>query len=292
MSVVFEAQVRAGLDAIYQANPKLPKGIAGDKRIMETILRFTEGKEVVPSPELYSLALQYDAPLPDTVPTGPAHTYDQQFNASQAQQVATEQERANRAAWEQILERYGVASHEANYNVVKSYCQGVISLERFEFMVANLPKGTTLDWSDEKEKLLDEILDLLEDKYQRRMTTADLKSARMQMQYWTRQQLRARLTEVKDKQALAKKSVAQIQNDLAAHREQERKQQFGYTDSRGMMWPRLLTTFVPRGQVQAISTSQYLRELVRRRDPDATYEYRRMTRLYGDEQITRMTNAA
>jgi hypothetical protein len=91
---------------------------------------------------------------------------------------------------------------------------------------------------------------------------------------------------VKEKQRLAKMSAGQIRTEQA---EQKKEQQaFGYTDARGTIWPRLLTTIVLRGQVVAASTSQYLRSLVRGRDPENAYEFRRMVRLYGDEQINRM----
>ena len=279
----FEQEKERGLIAIYQKYfPGERRTIARDKQIMEVCNRFAQG-EVVPEPDLYSLALQYEESLPDTAPQGPAATYAAESGAQQSHQASDAQEQANRAAWEQILLKYAMASHDANYAMVRDYCGNNITLEKFEFLINNQPKGFNLDWTDEREQLLNEILDLLYDPYGRRMTTADLKSARLQMQYWSRAQLRARLAEVKDRQALAKKFVPQIQNDLRAIRKaQEVERPYpGFITLLSTMVPRFPVPAMGWNTVQAVNTKDLLDYYVKHDYP----EFKRIVGLAGSQQV-------
>lgn len=273
----YEQQVEQGLRSVYTKYPHLKRNQAQDKAIRDLCNRFAT-REVVPNADLYALAL-YDSQtfsgVIESAPKGPASTYAAESGAQQAHQATTAQEQANRAAWEQILLKYAIASHDGNYSMVRDYCGNAITVEKFEFLINNRPKGFQLDWTDEREQLLNDILDLLFDPYGRRMSTADLKNAKNQMLYWSRQRLRARLAEVQTKQAMAQKSAGQLRSDRAAVRkaaEVERPYP-GY--------PTLLSTIVPRGQIQAVSTKDYLQQIAKH----DLFEFKRFVRLYGSQQI-------
>ena len=139
------------------------------------------------------------------------------------EQVAAQQEleKRNRAAWREIISRYGVAGTDANYSIIRDYCGGEITVAKFDWFVKHPPKGISLDWSDEHDKLLDQIVALLRDPYGRRMTEFDLKTWRSRLAVMTTLELRDRLAELTDKQKMALRPVKEIKADLAEFRKQE-----------------------------------------------------------------------
>jgi hypothetical protein len=220
----------------------------------------------------------------------PVQNYETHLQRQQVAQEAAEKQARSDAAWEEILLAYPIASHTANKKMVLDFCGGEIALHKFEYLLKNKIKGFSLDWTDEREELLKQILDLLEDKFQRRMTEHDLKAEQTKMSHWTREQLRTRLAQVKTKQAMAKKSVGELHADLSAHREQEQESAYGWKGQ----YPRLLSTLVPKqavpemnwGTVAAIPTGAYFRYISKK-----DYEtFKKFCKLYSLEQVNYWLN--
>jgi hypothetical protein len=202
----------------------------------------------------------------------------------QAEQAAAAQQR-NDQVWRQIIDTYPIRDCEANRRMVEDYCGGTITMDKFSFLQQNPPRGYTLAWGEEWQKLLDEILSMLHDPFGRRMTEFDLKSAKMKMSFWTRAQLRARRDELALKQELNKKSVLELKADLRKAREVKRPFP-GY--------PTMLSTIVPRyavpelgwDTIHAVPTGDYVRYLSRH----DLFLFKKFVCLYSGDQVTYWLN--
>jgi len=148
-------------------------------------------------------------------------TIDYQNEVGRREEQATHnaQESVNRQAWSTILDHWDVSEYEANYTVVRDWCNGEITVEKFQALLETNPPGLTLDWKGTRNKIIQEIAGLLEDPTGRRMTALDLKKAVASMQYWPKARLRARLTELKFKQG---KTANDARALLVEHRRAER----------------------------------------------------------------------
>jgi len=113
-------------------------------------------------------------------------TIDYQNEVGRREEQATHnaQESVNRQAWSTILDHWDVSEYEANYTVVRDWCNGEITVEKFQALLETNPPGLTLDWKGTRNKIIQEIAGLLEDPTGRRMTALDLKKAVASMQYW------------------------------------------------------------------------------------------------------------
>src|SRR5262249_26371869 len=92
----------------------------------------------------------------------------------------------------------------------------------------------------------------------------------------SRSELMDRHNELVMKQSLAQRSAAQLKADLAA----TRKEQEGPRPYPG--YPTLLSTFVPRGEIQARNTREYLNQIAK----SDLATFKRMVQMYGSAQIT------
>jgi len=201
-----------------------------------------------------------------------------------AKMAAEELERNNRAIFQQILEKHELlASHEGNFRMLVEYAGGTLTLGAVEFLLGNPPQNFTLQFTDEREKWLDAICELLEDPRERRMTAWDLKQERARMSFWTRSQLKARYDNLVEKRRLSKLSAGELKAQLANQRQQEKaaNEWNGY--------PRLLSTIVPKypvpergwDTIRSVPTGDYIKHIARF---DAAL-LKNFCRLYSSEQI-------
>ena len=203
----------------------------------------------------------------------------------EAAQAATDQRRKNDIAWEQVLQTWPIAGHHANRSMVEDYCGGEITLAKVEFLLQNQPKGFQLDFSDDRQTLLDQIVELLTDPFGRTVPAATMQARINPYRVMNRAQLRAAIQQLTEAKANRAKSAPQIRAEMQAADEANRKANFGYTDKRGMQWPRILKTMVPPGQIQAVPSGQYIRDLGKSRDVNALYQFKRLIKIYGVDQI-------
>jgi hypothetical protein len=139
--------------------------------------------------------------------------------ASVAQQAAVEKE--NRAVFNQLCDYWNLNGTDANLNVIREFCNGQITVEKFQVMLETPGERESLDWTGTHERIISEISDLLYDPTGRRMNDFDLKQTVAKMKYWEKSKLRARLAELKFKQG---KSAQEARNLLADHRKVERNE--------------------------------------------------------------------
>jgi hypothetical protein len=196
-------------------------------------------------------------------------TYQEDLERREAEQTAQQLERMNREGWLQICAMYGIRPHEANYRAVKEYCHPLpVSVQGFRLMLDNPQAAATLDYSDDSKQIIREVLGLLRE--HGRYTQHDLKVEETKLRGKTKQQQRARLAEVRMKQAHAAKPVTQLKAELAEARKDHRRYP-GFAD--------LPAEIVPRGKVRAVRCdAKYIKSL----PPN---EIRRMANIYGWEQL-------
>ncbi len=201
-------------------------------------------------------------------------SYQSDAAVKNASDDAAARDPLNRAAFHELIARHGLlGSGEANYKLLVDYCQGELTVARAEFLLANPKPGFQLYFLDERDKWIEKILALLHDPSERRFTAHDSRMERVRMQYWSRMQLKQRHDELFVKQTLAQKSAAELKADLAAVRKADESPWPGY--------PRLLSTTVPRGYVQAIPTGQHLRWLAK----NDLFGFKKACSLYGVDQV-------
>jgi len=276
----------AGLQAIA-AKYNLPRNQAQDKLVIEKIANFLGHPNFNPTVELYALAIDNETLLEHpSEPSGPAYDYATASAAADQAKAAAEQDAKNRAVWErEILPRYDLLDHEANFQSVVDYCGGEMTLAKVAFLIANMPRGLKLQFGDERKSLLAQIRERLHDPYGRRMNDHDLETWMKKFAVMGRMELRAKLAEITERQETAAKPVGQIKDELATIRAKEAEAAAGFRDSRGALWPKLLPTIVLPGTVQAVSTSEYLKSLLRGRSAESTFALKRMVSKFGDQQI-------
>lgn len=124
---------------------------------------------------------------------------------------------ANRQMFSALCDHYALNDTEANFRLIREYSGGTITPETFKVML-EAGQGTDLDWSGTKEKLIEEIMDILSGLSERVMSEHDLKTAATKMIFWEKSKLRARLAELKFK---AGKSANDAKTLLVAHRAAE-----------------------------------------------------------------------
>lgn len=203
--------------------------------------------------------------------------YATDLNRAAQRTAAQEQKERNDAAWSEILDAYPISSCIANRVIVESYCNGDITVGKFEFLAQNPPPGLTLVWADEHGPLLDAICQRLYDPYGRRMNEHSLRVERVRMSYWSRAKLRAKLRELIARQDAAKRPVEELKSELKEYRRQEAEA----TSFNG--YPKLLDQIVPPGEVTAVPTGEFLRKI----SSTDLWLFKRYVRMYGAEQCNK-----
>jgi hypothetical protein len=209
----FEYRVRQGLNQVYAKYPKLRRGIAQDRLIIEECNRFAE-REVVPNPDLYALALENPPSYAVDEPKV-ALNYQSGRQQQDVQAAVAALDQRNREVWlRDILPRYDVKDWEANFQMAVEFANGDLTLTKFEYLLQNPPPNFKLTFGDERPELLAKIQERLYDPYGRRMSNADLKSQMLKYQYMNHMELREVLANIIDRQTTAAKPLSQIKSEI------------------------------------------------------------------------------
>lgn len=199
-------------------------------------------------------------------------SYTEDLKNREAEIAAVQRANDDQQAWLFILRQFPLVAHDANFKIVREYCDPEpVSVEGFRSLLNNAEFTQQLDWDQksERERLVHEIMLLLRN-HGPRMTSYDLTSEEKKLRYQTVQQLRNRLQEIQARQTAAGKTVPQLQADLKEARKDQRR----YPG-----FPNLPKEIVPEGQVKSvICDARYLRNL-------DSYMLRRYLQKYGDQQI-------
>ncbi len=190
---------------------------------------------------------------------------------SELERAASEDRAAkNAAVWREAITKYAFGSHQANYRVISDWCGGELSMVKIDWLVNHKPDGLTLDWTDERPKLIDAIL--VARQY------ANPEQERKRLGLLTRVQLIDRLAEMVNKEELSKFTAAEIRQALAESRKSNVPRYPGFEN--------LSRTIVPKGFVSAVSASEFLRHAARH--DIRAFEY--YVKRYGSQQVNDFLN--
>jgi hypothetical protein len=125
-------------------------------------------------------------------------------------------EQNNRAVWGTICDHWDCSDHQANYQAARDFCNGDLTIEKFQVMLDS-GQGADLEWKGTRDRILQEIAELLGGKGERH--SYDNARAIASMKFWPKAKLRARLAELKFRQG---KSASEAHALLDQHRAAER----------------------------------------------------------------------
>jgi hypothetical protein len=191
------------------------------------------------------------------------------YQAAQAAEAAADQKvqrnEVNARGWQQVLAKYPLRDTQANYQLLLQW-SNPITLEAFETLLRQKPAGFNLDMSS-REGIIEDIV------------------AHSHGDANTLRQLKARLTTYSLAQLRQKrhdiefKSQVHTKFDAEKFVASQRNTEVGW---RNTGYPKLGSTYVPPGQVQAVPTGQYLRDLAK----NDFWLFKRMVKLYSADQCT------
>jgi hypothetical protein len=141
-----------------------------------------------------------------------------------AEAVASAQlDKSNRDAWNTILDYWDLSPIESNLNLVRQFCNGEITVERFQEMLKTPGEAESLDWKGTRDRILQEIAEIYADSVvvdgRSRPTQLDVAAVIQRFRYETKPALRAKLAELKFRKG---KSASEARQLLDQHRAAER----------------------------------------------------------------------
>ena len=193
--------------------------------------------------------------------------YQNQLAEEQAKQEAARKENESRAAFDELCNLYPLRATEASYVLFKAWANP-LTFAAGEHLIKNKVPGFTPDFTT-REELIADLLEVYP-KLERR-------NWGIRMSTWSLRQLRQ---EKRDQQLRATlKTADQAKEYILGVR---KSTQTGYFDKNGIQWPRLLKTIVPKGEIQARDTREYLLWLAKN---DVWTFKNRFVKIYGNEQV-------
>ncbi len=190
------------------------------------------------------------------------------FENTQGEQQAVEskaqRDEVNARAWHSILAKFPLRDTQANFGVIADWSKpNAVTLEAFEELLRVSPKS--LDMSS-RDQIIDDIVQ------HSHGDTNELRQLRFRLSTYSLAQLRQKRRDIDFKQEVhtydaAKKFVASARNI-----------EIGW---RGTGYPKLASKIVPRGEVHAVPTGQYLRQLAK----TSLWDFKRMVKIYSSSQI-------
>lgn len=206
--------------------------------------------------------------------------YNTTVQAEVDQHAAEQRKAENDAAWNDILNSYAIRDIKGNRSIVESLCSGVITLEKFKYLVAHRPTEISgLVWADEK-TLKRELIDAIFERSSQ--NNAIPEHSKASMAGWSMRQLRARFDEIVRRQHFSTVPVDALKAAIVEQRAKEDASKW-YFDKNGARWPRLFSNIVPPGCSTSMSTAEYLRHVTR--TPAAGTILRDLVHKHGPEQV-------
>jgi hypothetical protein len=183
--------------------------------------------------------------------------------------AAQDQDEKNRAVFREALMKYSFASHIANYRILLDWCGAELTLNKIDHLLRTKPDGLSLDFQDEKPRLIDAILAARQ--------YPNVEQERRRLQLLTRVQLLDRLAEMTTKEELSKFTAVQLRERLAEGRKSNVPRYAGFPNC-----PRMI---VPEGFTTAVDAGEYFRHCALAKTPRDLFEFRKYVRFYGAEQV-------
>ena len=107
-------------------------------------------------------------------------TYEQKFRQQEAARKTAELDRKNRAVFGHILNKYYIREHEANYQMFLEFAGTLLTMDAADYLMKNRPEGFQVDMTS-RQALIEELVELLRDPAERRMTEHDLHTKTVQL---------------------------------------------------------------------------------------------------------------
>jgi hypothetical protein len=150
--------------------------------------------------------------------------YKNDLDEQERELARTQFENECQSGWTKILRLYPIRGHDANFAAVRDYCYPFpITVDGFRLMLENEREVKTLDLKDDTEETIQDIIHLLREhgKYtQHDLTNEEKRLLIVAKQPNGREQIKARLEDVTQKQRLARMSVGAIRQEQAANQPQ------------------------------------------------------------------------
>ncbi len=204
--------------------------------------------------------------------------YENQTASEQQQKEAVAQEQRNREVFFEVLCRYPLKDHTANFQLFVDWTgDNVLTLEKAEYLIKHRPSGFNLDTTT-REQIIQELAQELRDGCSTQtLSDYDWKQKVLRMQTWSLRQLREERRSMRLRRELTTAQAARNYLTEARGGEAENKYQ-GF--------PRLLKTIVPPGQIFAVDTRTFLLDLAK----NDIYAFKKYVRLYSEKQINDILN--
>ena len=197
-------------------------------------------------------------------------SYESKAAAEQQQKEAAQHETRNREVFDEVLARYPLKSHEANFRLfVDRAGDGILSIAKCEYLLKHRVAGFNPDVVT-REQLIDELAQELRDGCTTKtLSDYDFRQWRLRASTWSLRQLRQEKRAIELRRELT--TAQKARNYLTEARAVE--------DTKYPGWPRMLKTVVPRGEIFSRDfNAGYIKSL------DA-FELKRLIAVYGLEQV-------
>lgn len=170
-------------------------------------------------------------------------SYQEEIQRRESATVAAQREASNREAFNLICDHWPLSDTTANFKMLVEWCNGDITVGRFQTLIETNPEGFHLDWAATRDRLLAEIANELDPSgkrvtesdlnqlYQRRargenvvidqtivVKSRNIETELKKLMFSTKAQLRAKLAELRYRRLVKEKSAGELHEDLAAHR--------------------------------------------------------------------------
>jgi hypothetical protein len=116
-------------------------------------------------------------------------SYEEKVRADEAARKAAALDQKNRAVFEYLLAKYPIKEHEANYKLFLQW-SAVLTMDAADYLMKNKPEGFQPDMTT-RVALVEELVEMLRDSTERRMTAHDLHIRTVQLASKTLAELRA-----------------------------------------------------------------------------------------------------
>ena len=202
----------------------------------------------------------------------------QDYPTTQAEAQAADKidakEKANRAVFEELLNRWYLHDGEANFGILKSWAgpDGLITLEPAENLLRGRRVSPTLA-PVTREDLVDEIMD-----FHKNLSGYEARNFRLRLGTWSLRQLRAEINRCKFLEVVKTKEDAK--KFLKGVRDPAIPKWPG--------WPTMLPRVFDKATFRYHETGAFLYALAfaaKHNDAQALFEYRKYVRLYSAAQI-------
>src|SRR6266478_4253289 len=180
-------------------------------------------------------------------------TYETQTATETQQKESAQREARNREVFDEVLARYPLKDHEANFRLFVDWAgDGILTIEKAEYLLKHRVAGFNPDVVT-REQLISELAQELRDGCTTKtLSDYDFRQWRLRASTWSLRQLRQEKRAIELRRELT--TAQKARNYLTEAR--------GVEDTKYVGWPRMLKSVVPRGSIFAVDfNAAYIKSL-------------------------------